>query len=213
MTVSKSSSEADLDALERDGFIVFDGVLGDDDLARARAAIGQLYERARKDPVWRVGGTLHLDGLIEMGEPFTAVWTDPRVVRAVRRLLGDDYRVVRAHVRSPLPGEGAQSLHADYPSRPAAGGHCVATAIVAIEPFTATNGATRVVPGSHLESPAGIPTDSDSSYEHEIVITMPAGSALLFSGHLYHSGTRNRSHSWRDALQITFARDDARYYA
>lgn len=209
---SKISSDLDLDALARDGYAVIDGVLDENDLARVRAAISVLYDRAKRDPLWRVGGTLHLDGLAEMGDAFSPVWTDPRVVRAVRSMLGDEYRVARAHVRSPLPGEGAQALHADYPARPADGGHSVVTAIVAVEPFTQQNGATRIVPGSHEQPPDGVPADRDSSFEGERIITMPAGSALVFSGHLYHSGTRNRSKSWRDALQITFARPEARLY-
>lgn len=203
--------DPDLETLERDGFVVIAGVLGEEALSRIRAAIAALYEGARRDPLWRAGGTLHLDCPLERSEPFDAVWTDPRVVLAVRRLLGDEYRVARAHVRSPLPGEGAQALHADYPERPETG-HSVATAIVAIEEFTETNGATRVVPGSHARAFTGIPTATDAPYEHERIITMPAGSVLLFSGHLMHSGTRNRSRSWRDALQITFARPDARLY-
>lgn len=210
MTASKNSSVPDIDALERDGYAVIFGVLDEDALARIRAAISELYERAKHDPLWRAGGTLHLDG-IEKHEPFSAVWTDPRVVRGVRALLGEEYRVARTHVRSPLPGEGAQSLHADYPARPSDGGHAVATAIVAIDDFTQENGATRVVPGSHVHPPH-VPKDSDTSFTGERVITMPAGSVLLFSGHLYHSGTRNRSKSWRDALQITFARPDAALY-
>jgi ectoine hydroxylase-related dioxygenase (phytanoyl-CoA dioxygenase family) len=36
--------------------------------------------------------------------------------------------------------------------------------------------------------------------------TCRAGDALVFSGHLRHSGTRNRSESRRDSLQISFER-------
>lgn len=204
--------DLDLETLQRDGYVVITDVLDEEALAQIKAAISTLYERAKKEPLFRVGGTLHVDGLTDMSEPFSAVWTDPRVVRGVRALLGDEYRVTRAHVRSPLPNEGAQALHADYPARPADGGHAVATAIVAIEAFTEKNGSTRVLPGSHDVPPSGVPTDGDTCYPGERMITMAAGSVLLFSGHLFHSGTRNRSQTWRDALQITFSRPDARLY-
>ena len=88
----------------------------------------------------------------------------------------------------------------------------IVTAIVAIENFTSDNGATRVVPGSHVHPPPGVPKGRDTPYKDEVTVTMPAGSVLLFSGHLYHSGTRNNSKSWRDALQITFARPGAQLY-
>ena len=155
---------------------------------------------------------MHLDGLLDIGEPFDLAWREPCLLRAVTALVRDEYRVARAHVRSPLEGEGAQALHKDYPHRPRYG-HCIATAIVALDAFTVENGATRVVPGSHAKSMPGVPRNHDTPYPGESIITMAAGSALVFSGHLLHSGTRNRSGVRRHAIQITFARPDAAIFS
>jgi ectoine hydroxylase-related dioxygenase (phytanoyl-CoA dioxygenase family) len=88
------------------------------------------------------------------------------------------------------------------------GGSYVATTIVAIDDFTLENGATRVVPGSHRQLRLHAPKGSDVAFPGERVIAMRAGSALVLSGHLWHSGTRNRSNGRRDALQIIFTRKD-----
>lgn len=79
----------------------------------------------------------------------------------------------------------------------------VATAIVALVPFTAENGATRVVPGSHRRIDLQRRSGGLSSHPDERTLTCAAGDAFVFSGHLLHSGTPNRSDHERPALQIT----------
>lgn len=203
----------DFSTLDRDGYMVIEQVLTSGDVAEMNAAIDTLYARAKEDPLFRTGGTLHLDGLKEMGAPFDRAWTNARVVEAVTHLLGPDHLMPRAHLRAPLAGEGAQSLHADYHSLPPDGGNFIATVIVAIDPFTADNGATRVAPGSHKQLRLNAPKDHDSPHPEQRIIEMKAGSALVFSGHLWHSGTRNHSGASRRALQITFTRPDARQFS
>jgi ectoine hydroxylase-related dioxygenase (phytanoyl-CoA dioxygenase family) len=58
------------------------------------------------------------------------------------------------------------------------------TALWALEDFTAANGATRIVPGSHR--PSGKPDPAEA-----VPAEMPAGSVLLFSGRLYHGAGPN----------------------
>ena len=202
-----------LSALDRDGYIVIENVLTPADLAAMNVAIDELYAKAKEDPLFRTGGTLHLDGLKEMGAPFDRAWTNAMVTEAVTCLLGTDFQMSRAHLRAPLAGEGAQSLHADYHTMPADGGHYVATMIVAVDPFTADNGATRVVPGSQKQLKLNAPKDHDSPHPQQRIIEMNAGSALVFSGHLWHSGTRNRTGASRRALQVIFTRPDARHFS
>ena len=87
----------------------------------------------------------------------------------------------------------------DAPSR-------VATAIVTLVEFTDTNGATRVVPGSHRRPDLQRRSGSLDSHPDEMTLTGPAGTAFVFDGHLLHSGTINRSDADRPALQITWRR-------
>ena len=69
------------------------------------------------------------------------------------------------------------------------------SAIWALDDFTTTNGATEVVPGSHLWAEGREPA------EHEIEqVLMPAGSALVFAGNLIHRGGANTSNGLRLAI-------------
>ena len=93
------------------------------------------------------------------------------------------------------PGETAQDFHFDDGGirvprpRPT---HGVST-IWALDDFTEKNGATEVIPGSHLwgdERPEQMHVDP-------VKITMPAGSVVVFSGLLWHRGGANNSGSPR----------------
>jgi ectoine hydroxylase-related dioxygenase (phytanoyl-CoA dioxygenase family) len=88
------------------------------------------------------------------------------------------------------PGQVAQSLHRDdapypfkHPCNPVK-----ATAIWALSRFTATNGATNVVPGSHLWDDVRRATDAEVRSSE-----MPPGSVLLYDAALHHGGGANQT--------------------
>ncbi len=88
------------------------------------------------------------------------------------------------------PGETQQSMHRDtgfYPIQNPAPPLTLAT-MWAVSDFTSKNGATRIVPGSHLWT-----DDRKPSYEEIIQAEMPAGSVMVYSGGLVHGGGANKS--------------------
>ena len=89
------------------------------------------------------------------------------------------------------PGETAQPIHADDGSvslpKPHVPTSC--TAIWALTDFTAENGGTNVIPGSHLRDRS--PKRGDV-HEPEPTV-MSAGSALVYHGSLWHGGGANDS--------------------
>lgn len=200
--------------LEDDGFVVLTDVLDEPSLAGVYERIEQGLATARHDPTWPPSGTLHLDGLFDAGPDLDRTWTAPRLLAAVAHLLGDELQARGLHFRGPLPGFGAQLLHQDFgrlnPDDPVTG----AIAIVALSTFTADNGATRVVRGSHRTWGFSAPSTMDTRHPDEEAVLLSAGSALVLSGQLWHSGVRNRSAGRRDALQIRFARrgTDTEFY-
>ena len=122
----------------------------------------------------------------------------------IEQILGPGHRLGEVAYRCPGPGYGGQRLHADDVPRLEPGPHQAATALVALVAFTDDNGATRVVAGSHhrpdLQRQSG---QLDDHPEAELLVG-PAGTGFVFTGHLLHGGTANRSTSDRPALQVTW---------
>jgi ectoine hydroxylase-related dioxygenase (phytanoyl-CoA dioxygenase family) len=83
----------------------------------------------------------------------------------------------------------------------------VGNLIVPLVPFTETNGATRVVPGSHLAAYQRFrPKSPTDRHPGEHLLVGPIGCGFVFSGHVLHSGTVNRSSAPRHALLINYGR-------
>jgi len=79
--------------------------------------------------------------------------------------------------------------------------HLMLNMLVMVDDFTVENGATKVVPGSHVsvERP-------DDAYleQHAIRITGRAGTIMLFDSNLWHSAAPNNTDGQRMALTLTF---------
>jgi ectoine hydroxylase-related dioxygenase (phytanoyl-CoA dioxygenase family) len=184
-------------ALDDLGYVVLHEVLPRDVLAAMREA----FERAaaeQKEAGAREGGTRHirLDILPE----------DERVAAATGHVIARPYGLMNAGGRDPLPGFGQQGLHADWRPRQAWEPFHAATAIWLLDDFTPDNGATRLVPRSHKRGAVPKPyADPERHHPEEKVVVARAGSVLVFNGHLWHSGTRNRTKSPRRVVQCAFA--------
>jgi ectoine hydroxylase-related dioxygenase (phytanoyl-CoA dioxygenase family) len=201
---STTLTDHDRAALDRDGYVVLSGVIDAAAVAAMRSTVGELLEIARRDLTKKHGGTLHLDDVVDAGAAFDPAWSSPPLLAAVAHVLGADFHVVGAGFRGPKPGYGAQALHADDVPLAAGGRFRVATAIVPLVDFTERNGATRVVPGSHREPVRDASAEPGPAHPRERVVTARAGDAIVFNGHLWHSGTKNASDERRDALQIAY---------
>ncbi|MDE0387877.1 MAG: phytanoyl-CoA dioxygenase family protein [Rhodospirillales bacterium] len=96
------------------------------------------------------------------------------------------------------PGETMQELHRDdlvYPLAHPCERQSVVTVIWAIDEFTAANGATLVVPGSHRWDDERKPRLAEA-----VPAEMPQGSAVYILGSTYHAGGANRTEHARSGL-------------
>jgi ectoine hydroxylase-related dioxygenase (phytanoyl-CoA dioxygenase family) len=151
-------------------------------------------------------GTRHVANLASTDPVFDGVYTSPGVLAAVHQILKRPFRVYQLAGRDPLPGYGQQGLHIDWLQRSGSEPFSLVTTIWLLDDYTTKNGATRLVPGSHLV-PGPLPKsmqDPANRHPKQKVITASAGSVLVFNGHLYHSGTRNESNQPRRVLQCQF---------
>lgn len=79
--------------------------------------------------------------------------------------------------------------------------------MVALDPFTTTNGATMIIPGSHLWDDDQIPMR-----DQMIPVVMPPGSMVYFLNTVYHSGGANKSDAPRRSMIIQYCQPWARPY-
>ncbi|MBN9393365.1 MAG: phytanoyl-CoA dioxygenase family protein [Chloroflexi bacterium] len=213
----KTLTRAEKDSLDRQGFLIVPGLLDKKWLEQLRAAFEQLLEEHEKENgqhARQTTGTRHVPISLAPGQIFEDVYTHPKLLAAVRHILGDDLRFGGIHGRDPLPGFGQQGLHSDAPPRQPGSPYLVVTSLWALDDFTIKNGATRLVPGTHTET--GLPPKEtrQPNYNHpgQIFAVAPAGSAIIFNGHLWHSGTQNNSQEPRRTLQCVHIAPGYPYY-
>jgi ectoine hydroxylase-related dioxygenase (phytanoyl-CoA dioxygenase family) len=192
----RSSPHADevSPSLAESGYVVVNDALDAAHVDRLRAA----FEGAEQKD-----GTQHVPLFDE------ALVTHPAIIEAGRIVFGDaEWRVRDMHGRNPLPGYGQQGLHADWKPRARGEPFLAMTAIWMLDDFTIENGATRIVPGSHvITTPlAKALSQPLAHHEREIVIIGRAGSVLIFNGHLWHSGRKNESRGPRRCVQMVMQR-------
>ncbi|BBY58955.1 hypothetical protein MSAR_20910 [Mycolicibacterium sarraceniae] len=182
--------ESDLATLDRDGYLVVERLMPLELCAQIAETMDTLLGHVGRN-VFEGLHTQRVYSLLTKARVCDALVEHPRVLALLDRLLLPNYLLSQLQSIRIGPGETAQFLHFDdgmYPlPRPRAA--LSAATIWAISDFTADNGATVVIPGSHRWDDTRRPTDAD---EH-VSIVMPAGSVVFFVGTLWHGGGANRT--------------------
>ncbi len=187
--------------LERDGFAVVPGVLSSDECAVLRAAL----DRCEAEDIANARGWIYDDGsnqrvwaLLNRGEQFIPLATNPLVLDVVGHLLDKPFLLGYLHSNTTGPGGKKQALHVDQSYLLDPVNYAVSlNAVWAVDPFTEENGATRFVRGSHLLA------QNPMNDEPEAVRTpavAPEGSLLFIDGRVWHEAGPNRSTTRRRAI-------------
>ena len=158
--------------------------------------------------VHQESGTDRLSDLINKGIMYHIVITNPKLLAAISYVLKGDLRLSSLNSRSAHPGKGLQGLHADWAKLEPLGDYQVCNSVWLLDDFTPENGATRVVPGSHLHgrTPNEDMPDSTQTHPNEVVLLGKAGDVVVFNAHLWHGGTLNRTEKPRRAMHGYFTR-------
>jgi ectoine hydroxylase-related dioxygenase (phytanoyl-CoA dioxygenase family) len=199
--------------LDKQGYVVLTRFLDGETLKRVRDRVEELYElegenagsEFRQEP-----GSRRLANLVDKGEIFQELAAKPRILELVGHVLGE-HKLSSFNARSANPHSSeAQPLHCDSGALPDAKGYSVCNTIWLLDDFTASNGATRVVPGS--QNWGAFPQDAMSSateaHPDEVILLAPAGSVVVMNTHAWHGGTANRSANHRRALHAFYCRSD-----
>jgi ectoine hydroxylase-related dioxygenase (phytanoyl-CoA dioxygenase family) len=197
------------------GAVIVDGLLPAGTLNRFNAEIDPLLAGARPDREflnpgldWFFGTrTRHITAVASKSHTFvTEVLAHPVLLGVCDAILGPScarYQLNLAHILDRGPGAEQQYIHRDelvWIHVPRPHPELQVASVIALVDFTAENGATRVVPGSHRWPWERMPE------AHEFAVAaMPAGSAVIYLGSTLHGGGPNTTEAqWRRGMHLSY---------
>lgn len=193
--------DADLAALERDGYVILDNLLTETECEEIRAAVVPLLDNTGRN-TFEGRLTQRVYSVLNKTRACDRMVDHPRVLALLDRLLLPNYLLSQLQVINILPGEDAQLLHHDdgmYPV-PRPRPPLSAATVWSIDAFTQENGATVVLPDSHHWGDGRQPADGDT----RVKAVMPPGSCVFFVGTLWHGGGANASDQARLAVTAQY---------
>lgn len=153
-------------------------------------------------------GARRLANLVNKGRVFEEVILTPQVLDAMEQVLGPRFKLSSLNVRSADPyGDCGQPWHADSGAIADEAGYWVCNSVWMLDDFTADNGATHMVPGSHRWGRVPPPGLCDP-LPGEQIVTGKAGTVVVMNAHMWHGGTANRTGAQRRAMHVYYTRWD-----
>jgi ectoine hydroxylase-related dioxygenase (phytanoyl-CoA dioxygenase family) len=196
-------------AIERDGYTIIEDFMDAARLAEVRRVLAfYLGSHAGRNP-FEGHSTERVYTLVARGRVFWDIALDERVLALCDRFLLPGCLITASQAISIRPGEVAQELHHDdtFYTVPRPRPMISISTIAAVDAFTAENGGTEVIPGSHLW---GEDWRARTAAAKPVTVTMPAGACVVFSGTLVHRGGANRSKAPRLAFSNQYCQPWAR---
>jgi ectoine hydroxylase-related dioxygenase (phytanoyl-CoA dioxygenase family) len=195
-------------AIRADGFVIVDNLVSNEVMDRVAEQLDEYID------VTPLGGddfigrlTRRTGSLISRSEASRELITHPLALDTTADLLhkATAYQLHLTQVITVLPGETHQPLHRDemawdfFPFPLDYDVQC--NTMWAMTDFTTENGATRIVPGSHL-------LEGKQTYEDDdpriIRAEMERGSMFFYSGKVYHGAAANVSNEVRQGINLTY---------
>ena len=205
MATTKIDVPAHLKRIADDGYtIVADAIEPDlidalaEDLLRLERELGTVPATNRFEGLrtWRIYN------LLARGDLYARIPVHPNVLPIVDGVLDSGCLISSLSSIAIGPGEDAQPIHSDDQLIPIPKPHppTVCNTMWALTDFTDENGATRVVPGSHLR-------DRSPDFGHPyptVPAEMTKGSVLVWHGSLWHGGGANRTRERRVGIAMNY---------
>ncbi|KAL2369461.1 hypothetical protein RJ035_004615 [Blastomyces gilchristii] len=167
----------------RHGYVVLENCFTTEEADAAKAQIDRL---SGSDPIkgrnaFEGLNTNRIYSLLNKTRAFDKFAMLPRVLTLNDYFLDTGYNITAFHTIQINPGEAHQGLH-----------H-------AFDEFTAENGATRIIPGSHTWG-----ADRRPKYDETVPMTCPPGSVVYFLATTWHCGGPNNSLNPRKSATVQY---------
>ena len=200
-------------AMERDGYTIILDFLTAAELAEVRRVLGfYLGSRSGRNN-FEGFSTERVYTLVARGRIFWQLALEPRILALGASYLLPNFLLTASQAIEIHPGETPQPFHTDdlFYTVPRPRPMISLSTIVAVDAFTAENGGTEVIPGSHRWSDAELgamsnqllaesPQEQERFAAQAVPVQLPAGGCVVFAGTLVHRGGANRSTAPRCAF-------------
>jgi ectoine hydroxylase-related dioxygenase (phytanoyl-CoA dioxygenase family) len=212
-------------AIERDGYTVIEDFLSPAVLAEVRRVLSLYLDTHAGRNDFEGVRTERVYTLVARARVMWDIVLDARILALCERFLLPNFLLTASQAIRINPGETPQPFHSDdsFHYLPHPRPMISLSTIVAVDAFTAENGGTNVIPGSHLWDEAqradmysfaaggsdGAAADARLDAQ-AVSVTMPAGACVVFSGTLVHRGGRNLGTAPRCAFSNQYCQPWAR---
>jgi len=191
--------------IEEVGYTIVEGAIDPDLVDALHDELLRLEEELGVVPARNTFEGLHttrIYNLLARSPLFEQVPVHPAVLPICERILDPGLLVSSLSSIAIGPDESPQPIHADDQIIPIPKPHppTVCNTMWALTDFTESNGATRIIPGTHLAS------ESPDLFQHydSIPAEMPKGSVLVWHGSLWHGGGANHTGSRRVGIAMNY---------
>jgi ectoine hydroxylase-related dioxygenase (phytanoyl-CoA dioxygenase family) len=214
---ASTAPDAAIEVVDRDGAVIIEDFVDAGTLRGVWDDVGPALARQADGDGRRVGEkTRILPVLVRRTAHSVAIMRQPHFLGAARHFLQRPVRAWLGDQRIELtptiqlgvsraiqiwPGVPIQALHRDDTAhlRSHPGPESRVQVMIAATDFTARNGATRVLPGSHRWDDERAPREDET-----VPAEMRAGAALLWLGSVYHGAGVNASDAPRTGLTYAY---------
>jgi len=202
--LSQADTRAHVERIAKDGYTVLPRVIEPalvDELADALLRLEREHDIRPAMNGFEGHRTVRIYNLLAQDRVFERVPVHAALLPIVEGVIGEGCLISSLSSIAIDPGEVAQPIHADDQLIPLEKPHApiICNSMWALTDFTEANGATRLVPGTHLrENP-----EFGARYE-TIAAEMPRGSLLVWDGALWHGGGANQTNLRRTGIAMNY---------
>ncbi len=202
-----------IDIIKQDGCVVIEGLLSQEEANSLQNDMHEQFDKI-KDCKGDFYGheTKRMGALFKKSSVFQKMAVFDPIIEIMDNFLLDhcsDYQINLTQAISIGPKEIKQIMHQDDPMFPFMhpDNEVMINCMWAVDEFTEENGATVLVPGSHLWPRTQSLNLSFENLPPEMITqgVMKKGSVLIYLGSLYHSGGENRTQERRCGAVISYS--------
>jgi len=222
--MSANTLSTAIEEITTQGYTVITGFLQPAQLQSIKALLARINGQFLGRNNFEGDKTERIYALLAYDKVVQDIIEDSRIMAICEAFLEANFLLTTSQSICIHPGETPQPWHADdvFYSIPRPRPMVGLSTVVAIDDFSAENGGTEIIPGSHLWSDEEIGGDyregeseRDSAFaermaSQSIALEMPAGACVVFAGNTLHRGGENNSAGPRQALSNQYCQPWAR---